>query len=203
MKVFKLLSADLFVQPNVGTEEQQKNILDFAYSQKRQNPTEMAFSNYGCWRSEFKYEDIDWLIQNILDVVHEAIKLYEGLDLTYKNKVKHYGLPRINYWTNINEPGAKNVMHCHDLHHYVAVYYIQSKNTGAINFHNPANLLENCHAHSPFVSQMSYEPSDGDLLIWPGWMPHSIDENRSKIDRVNIAFNIRFETPRMIENRYD
>lgn len=203
MKVFKLLSADLFVQPNVGTEEQQKNILDFAYSQKRQNPTEMAFSNYGCWRSEFKYEDIDWLIQNILDVVHEAIKLYEGLDLTYKNKVKHYGLPKINYWTNINEPGAKNVMHCHDLHHYVAVYYIQSKNTGAINFHNPANLLENCHAHSPFVSQMSYEPSDGDLLIWPGWMPHSIDENRSKIDRVNIAFNIRFETPRMIENRYD
>ena len=203
MKVFKLLSADLFVQPNVGTEEQQKNILDSAYSQKRQNPTEMAFSNYGCWRSEFKYEDIDWLIQNILDVVHEAIKLYEGLDLTYKNKVKHYGLPRINYWTNINEPGAKNVMHCHDLHHYVAVYYIQSKNTGAINFHNPANLLENCHAHSPFVSQMSYEPSDGDLLIWPGWMPHSIDENRSKIDRVNIAFNIRFETPRMIENRYD
>ena len=203
MKVFKLLSADLFVQPNVGTEEQQKNILDFAYSQKRQNPTEMAFSNYGCWRSEFKYEDIDWLIQNILDVVHEAIKLYEGLDLTYKNKVKHYGLPRINYWTNINEPGAKNVMHCHDLHHYVAVYYIQSKNTGAINFHNPANLLENCHAHSPFVSQMSYEPNDGDLLIWPGWMPHSIDENRSKIDRVNIAFNIRFETPRMIENRYD
>lgn len=203
MKVFKLLSADLFVQPNVGTEEQQKNILDFAYSQKRQNPTEMAFSNYGCWRSEFKYEDIDWLIQNILDVVHEAIKLYEGLDLTYKNKVKHYGLPRINYWTNINEPGAKNVMHCHDLHHYVAVYYIQSKNTGAINFHNPANLLENCHAHSPFVSQMSYEPSNGDLLIWPGWMPHSIDENRSKIDRVNIAFNIRFETPRMIENRYD
>ena len=203
MKVFKLLSADLFVQPNVGTEEQQKNILDFAYSQKRQNPTEMAFSNYGCWRSEFKYEDIDWLIQNILDVVHEAIKLYESLDLTYKNKVKHYGLPKINYWTNINEPGAKNVMHCHDLHHYVAVYYIQSKNTGAINFHNPANLLENCHAHSPFVSQMSYEPNDGDLLIWPGWMPHSIDENRSKIDRVNIAFNIRFETPRMIENRYD
>ena len=142
MKVFKLLSADLFVQPNVGTEEQQKNILDFAYSQKRQNPTEMAFSNYGCWRSEFEYENIDWLIQNILDVVHEAIKLYESLDLTYKNKVKHYGLPKINYWTNINEPGAKNVMHCHDLHHYVAVYYIQSKNTGAINFHNPANLLE-------------------------------------------------------------
>ena len=203
MKVFKLLSADLFVQPNVGTEEQQKNILDFAYSQKRQNPTEMAFSNYGCWRSEFKYENIDWLIQNILDVVHEAIKFYEGLDLTYKNKVKHYGLPRINYWTNINEPGAKNVMHCHDLHHYVAVYYIQSKNTGAINFHNPANLLENCHVHSPFVSRMSYEPNDGDLLIWPGWMPHSVDENRSKIDRVNIAFNIRFETPRMIENRYD
>ena len=203
MKVFKLLSADLFVQSNVGTEEQQKNILDFAYYQKRQNPTEMAFSNYGCWRSEFKYENIDWLIQNILDVVHEAIKLYESLDLTYKNKVKHYGLPKINYWTNINEPGSSNSMHCHDLHHYVAVYYVQSKNTGAITFHNPANLLENCHAHSPFVSRMSYEPRDRDLLIWPGWMPHSIDENRSKIDRVNIAFNIRFETPRMIENRYD
>ena len=122
MKVFKLLSADLFVQSNVGTKEQRKNILDFAYSQKRQNPNGQAFSNYGCWRSEFASEDIDWLIQNILDVVHEAIKLYEVLDLTYKNKVKHYGLPRINYWTNINEPGSKNVMHSHELHHYVAVY---------------------------------------------------------------------------------
>ena len=45
MKVFKLLSADLFVQSNVGTKEQRKNILDFAYSQKRQNPNGQAFSN--------------------------------------------------------------------------------------------------------------------------------------------------------------
>lgn len=202
MKQFKLLSADLFIE-NIGTSEDIKKLLDFAYHQKKIIKNNMSFSNYGCWRSEFKYENIDWLIQEILKLTWKAINYYSDIDPVYKNKVSFYGTPRINYWTNINEPKSKNALHNHDLHHYVAVYYLQSQGTGQIVFHNPANLLENCHSHSPFVSQMGYEPTEGDLLLWPGWMPHSIDDNTSQKDRVNIAFNIRFDTPRMIENRYD
>jgi len=36
------------------------------------------------------------------------------------------------------------------------------------------------------------------LILWPGWMPHETEVNTSDKYRINIAFNIRFQTPFMI-----
>ena len=120
------------------------------------------------------------------------------MTVRYPTKVKNYGPPDIDYWTNVNEPMSKNSMHNHALHHFVACYYIQAEGTGDIVFHNPANLLEQCHPHSPFTSRMAFQPRTGDLLVWPAWMPHEVEMNTSDMQRINIAFNIRFKTPHMI-----
>ena len=32
---------------------------------------------------------------------------------------------------------------------------------------------------------------DGDLLIWPAWVPHFVEENKSNKQRINIASNIK------------
>lgn len=200
MRILKLLQADVFVENNIGTPEQRANMIQIAQNVKQEmNNRGADFSNDGCWRHEFDYVDIDWLMEHIRDGVNTAINFYIEQDPSYKNKVEHYGNPEVTYWTNINEVGSRNVMHDHRLHHYVAVYYLQGTGTGDITFHNPLNTLESCNPHAPFMHKFSYEPQDGDLLIWPAWMPHETAVNNSNQQRINVAFNIRFQTQKHIK----
>ena len=195
VKIHKLIEANLFVD-SFGTREEIDSLIDQALYHRINKPDMMAWSNEGCWRSEFKYKEHDWLINNLMTRVDKLISYYIQQDPSYIPKVGMYGNPKITYWTNVNEPGSKNVLHTHDLHHYVSCYYLQTDGTGSISFHNPANLLENCHPCSPFVSRMVYTPKDSDILLWPGWMPHETETNTSDKQRINIAFNVQFETPR-------
>lgn len=194
MEIFKLLEANLFVK-KVGTQEQIDDLKSQALWHRENEPENMAFTNYGCWRSEFKYKNHNWLIKEVMDLTEKAIEFYTLVDPTYKDKVNYYRNPQLRYWTNVNEPGSKNALHHHDLHHFVACYYLQCQDTGNLVFYNPANLLENCHPFSPFVSRMAYVPKDGDLILWTGWVPHETEINQSDKQRINIAFNIRYETP--------
>lgn len=197
MKAYKLIEANLFVN-NLGTPEQIEVLKNEALKQKEEHPNTVAFSNNGCWRSEFKYKDISWLMVGVTELLNIAMDYYKKSDPTFVDKSKRYMKPEVTYWTNVNEPGSKNVIHNHDLHHFVACYYLQAESTGSIVFSNPANLLENCHPDSPFVSQMAYPPNAGDLLLWSGWMPHETEVNYSDKQRISIAFNIRFQTPRNV-----
>ena len=197
MKVLKVLQADAFIKNGIGTDAQRKELIKIAQDVKTKCHDEgLDFSNNGCWRHEFNYPDIVWLMEEIRDSVNNAIDYYIEQDPSYEQKVIAYGPPEVTYWTNINEPGSRNVMHDHRLHHYVAVYYLQGKHTGDITWHNPMNTLESCHPHAPFINKYAYEPEDGDLIIWPAWMPHETETNVSNQQRINIAFNIRFKTPR-------
>ena len=199
MKVLKVLQADPFIKKNIGTDAQRKELIKIAQDVKTKcNNEGLDFSNNGCWRHEFNYPDIVWLMEEIRDSVNNAIDYYIEQDPSYEKKVIAYGPPEVTYWTNINEPGSRNVMHDHRLHHYVAVYYLQGKDTGDITWHNPMNILESCHPHAPFMNKFAYEPEDGDLIVWPAWMPHETATNISNQQRINIAFNIRFKTPRHI-----
>ena len=199
MKVLKLLQADVFIKNNIGTPQQRKELIDIAQDVKTKCISEgLDFSKDGCWRHEFNYPDIVWLMEHLRDSVNNAIDFYLELDPSYDQKVQNYGPPEITYWTNINDIGSRNAMHDHRLHHYVAVYYLQGKDTGDITWHNPMNVTESCHPHAPFMNKFAYEPEDGDLIVWPAWMPHETATNTSNQQRINMAFNIRFQTPRHI-----
>lgn len=198
MKRFPILSADVFYKQNIGTPEQRAQLLKEAWDTHRSNPESISFSNLGCWRSFFEYSDISWLMAEIKDSINVAAGYYIDADPIYKTKTNSFLDAEIKYWTNINNPGSKNNLHEHKLHHYVAVYYVQGRDTGEIIFHNPINLTEGCNPYAPFVSPISFKPNDGDLLVWPAWLPHETEPNKSTRHRINIAFNIRFSCPQHI-----
>ena len=195
MKIFPIIAADLFVKKNIGTNFERESLKNQALIEFEKNDIQMGFSNDGCWRSFFKYNDIDWLIKEVKDSTQQAVDYYCTKDPAYQTKVNEFGDADFNYWTNVNAPGSKNIMHVHSLYHYVGVYYIQTKDTGDLVFHNNANLLQEANPHSPFISRMGYVPEEGDLLLWPGWVPHETEINYSDYYRFNIAFYIRFVTP--------
>lgn len=191
VKQFKILSADVFVK-NVGTEEQRQQLKEEALEQKKSNPAGIMFTNENCWRGQFQYKNLNWLMDELGNLVGEAIDYYRQADPLFTKKLSFYGKPVVDYWTNVNELFGKNSLHNHSSYHFVGCYYIQAEGTGDLVFHNPANLLEECNPNSPFVSRMAITPKDGDLIVWPAWVPHEVEANMSNRQRINIAFNIKF-----------
>jgi len=188
MNIWSVVRGDVLLK-NVGTEEQLKSLLGQALDAS-QTIESMPNSGNGCWRSDFRYNDIDWLVQEVTSSVNTAMQFYlkEDTSYAYRVKPKH---SQMDYWTNVNDKGSSNRLHTHKDYDFVAVYYIQGEGTGDLTFHNPANLLTDCNPNSPFVSRMSYQPKDGDLLLWPAWIPHEVEVNYSDRQRINIAFNIK------------
>ena len=188
MRTFPILKADVLID-NVGEEWQRNSLLSQAWYHY-QNSTSMSNTNEGCWRSSLDYLSMEWLYNSIKDMLSITLNAYMNSDPSYKSRISPKGY-RIEHWTNINDPGSSNRVHSHAEFDFVALYYIQGEGTGELTFHNPANLLTNCSMNAPFTSRMSYEPKDGDLLIWPAWMPHEVEVNKSDKKRVSIAFNIK------------
>jgi uncharacterized protein (TIGR02466 family) len=99
-------------------------------------------------------------------------------------------------WANVNAPGAGHRLHSHPNNYLSGVYYAQTgEGADTINFHDPrpqTGIL------CPPVTELTAENADqvvvnvrdGTLLMFPAWLPHSVDSNRSDRLRVSIGFNV-------------
>ena len=101
-------------------------------------------------------------------------------------------------WANADAPGAGHKSHSHPNNFLSGVYYVKTP-TGAdtINFHDPRAQTGIIR---PPVTELTAENTDqvvvavsaGTLLVFPSWLEHSVDPNRSSDERLSISFNIMF-----------
>ena len=124
----------------------------------------------------------------------------------FEEQIKYYipqrpDLRLTNYnfdaWVNINPPGSKNEMHEHISRaaFISGVLYIKvPKNSGNIVFHDPRHFLitqsEPLLYYNRGNSSSSYSPKENELLLFPYWLVHNVEENLSNEDRISISFNI-------------
>ena len=192
--MISLFHADLFIEKNVGTPEQRENLKDFQISISQDDKIKNdPLSNEGCFRFNFNVlnNSIDWLNETQLKLTEKAMSHYTPLDANYSEQLhKTKFTMYYNSWVNINETGSKNMIHSHKDHMFASVYYLQGTDTGKIWFYNESNLLYECNVKSPFERRFGYEPEDGDLILWPAWVPHEVDVNTSSRQRINITSNI-------------
>ena len=190
-KVLPLFHSDLFVKENVGTEAQITDLKNQILQAKKDDRGTQGGSNPGCWRSTALYE-MKWLYDEMKNLVMEANQNYFERDSVFEYYVDKSNNLDYNIWTNVNEVGSKNVIHSHKTDAWAGIYYVQAEGTGNLMFHNPANLLNDCKFNSPFVRGLGIQPKDGMLVLWPGWIPHEVIENKSNRQRINIAWGINF-----------
>ena len=101
-------------------------------------------------------------------------------------------------WANVNAPGAGHRVHSHPNNYLSGVYYVQTPpGAGTINFLDPrpqtaiirppvtALTAEN-------TEQVVIDVAAGMLLMFPAWLPHSVDPNRSDRLRISLGFNLMF-----------
>jgi len=189
-QMITLFDSVLETVPNVGNDEQLRSLL--GQIENNRNEPSNNNTNDGCWRSSKKYKDIDWLIKEITSTVSNAIKYYSNKDQVFAEAVKNLNIKdlKIFYWTNVNQPLSRNVIHSHKSAIFSGVYYLQGTDTGNLRFINPANILGECNNWSPFTRDFFYTPSDRDLTMWPSWLPHEVETNLSNRERINIAYDI-------------
>jgi uncharacterized protein (TIGR02466 family) len=101
-------------------------------------------------------------------------------------------------WANVNAPGAAHRMHAHPNNVLSGVYYVQVQDgADTINFHDPraqAAIMR------PTVTELTAYNTDqvvvsvnpGTLIVFPAWLPHSVDANQSERLRISISFNVMF-----------
>ncbi len=113
-------------------------------------------------------------------------------------KVEHAGFSITGCWANVGAPGSPHKMHSHPNNFLSGVYYVRAPEGGnAISFHDPRPQPA---IISPPRSEMGpanaakadLKVEAGDLVIFPAWLFHSVPINRSKENRVSVAFNFMF-----------
>jgi len=184
-----LFGCDLFTKTNIANENQSSDLLNQINDAKEKNVLTQGGSNDGCWRSSMRYKNIEWLTNCMLDTASEATIYYAEQDKNFRSllsKSLNY-----DYWTNVNEIGSGNVLHSHKFFSsFSGIYYIQGEDTGNLVFYNTQNLMHDCYTKSPFTKKFKMNPKDNSLVLFPSWVPHEVEENKSDRQRINIAFNV-------------
>jgi uncharacterized protein (TIGR02466 family) len=101
-------------------------------------------------------------------------------------------------WANVNAPEAGHRMHTHPNNFLSGAYYVQTREgADTINFHDPRS--QTAIVRPPVTEltadntdQVVVKVADGTLLVFPAWLPHSVDGNASGDERISISFNIMF-----------
>jgi hypothetical protein len=191
-KPVTLFKADLFSYANVGTPDQRQELIDRLLELKSSGAKDIndLTNNEGCWRYSYPIKDCEWLNQAVSTIVGEAFEYYAnepGSRITIPSEDRKI---EVNSWCNINEKYSRNVYHSHKSKIFSVVYYLQATNTGRLILTNPANILNDCSDFAPYTRDFLFLPKDGDLILWPAWIPHEVEPNMSDRQRINIVFDI-------------
>ena len=173
--------------------------------EKEQKDKGVTFSNVGGYHSSAINLEKEKGFKCIYDYINECMEV-----ILFENNYKpNLGILSSHGWININRKGDFNREHVHPDCHWSGVYYVKTPaNCGELRFHNPIaassmvksghllNLTSSNINTSFFLNSIPLDPYEGSILIFPSWLFHSVDPNRSNYDRISISFNIDIVTPK-------
>ena len=100
------------------------------------------------------------------------------------------------FWANINTPGFSHPVHAHSNNFVSGVYYVTAPaDAGGLVFHDPRKqhqvLMPSLIESTPMNSTATRLPAlEGQAILFPSWLEHYTEENRSGVARVSLAFNL-------------
>ena len=139
-------------------------------------------------------------VKNYHDVDLQSFAPLKDWILTIKNQLwsalgfKNSLLTIERSWINRSTKSDTDVPthlwpHVHGSTDMVCTYYYKyPKNAAPIRFHNPVEVQIGMTPME--TTSIAVYPEEGELLVWPGWMWHSVDTHDVPEDRVVVGFNI-------------
>jgi hypothetical protein len=164
---------------------------------KNKDAVMMLNANDGCWMGRPQENNgFDAVITNLLITkLLAACKEYSNvltkplnitnLNTDYLDKTAWH----VSAWCNVNDPDTENFMHSHPGNFMSGVVYFQAEGTGGLEFVPNNYLYKLTHPAWPYHGISVYEPSDGDILMFPSYLLHRIRRNTSNKQRISMAFD--------------
>jgi len=166
-------------------------LMEQIHEMRRKDPAGVDNTNIKGWQSPnilqhlSEFEEINKRILQVCREIGESQNFRQ--DLVYNHQA----------WVNFSPPGASNKIHYHANCHFSGVYYISLKapECGSIFFRDPrvASRMLTYPAEKPTAfttDEIRMRPEEGRMYVFPGWLEHGVEENRSDRDRVGISFNV-------------
>ena len=99
-------------------------------------------------------------------------------------------------WSIINMKEALNERHIHGNNYISAAYYVKApEKCGNIVFYDPRSAPTFHHPITKKPNKLnsnshSIKPKEGLLVLFPSYLHHSVETNKSEEERIVISFNI-------------
>jgi uncharacterized protein (TIGR02466 family) len=161
---------------------------------KRDEDRGLKLSNRGGWQSTHDF--VQWSGEAGMAVINRACELGSA------NVARPDGTPprwTVDAWANVSGPGAFNMPHVHGGTYWAAVYYVRVREGegGQLVLHDPR--MPGLRMHAPGVRftnlgpevRAEIKPKEGLLVMFPGWLSHSVEPWQGSGERISVAMNIR------------
>tara|TARA_R100001369_G_scaffold91160_3_gene131738 strand:+ start:1131 stop:1709 length:579 start_codon:yes stop_codon:yes gene_type:complete len=147
-------------------------------------------TNYKGWHSTTDMGQKPEYSQLVTELLKMQKEIYEN-----ENIDRHATLG--NMWANINPPGGMNQPHIHPNALFSGVYYVKSSpNCGRLKVMDPRPGIQfTMPVRKPgdpgkdMWRDVNIEPVVGRIIMFPAWLWHSVEENKSNDIRISVSFN--------------
>ena len=193
-EILNLFPQPVFKYKVNNFKEYNKKLSEYIYNLNKEDKEGVQRSNRGGWHSNsFKLKDTNSIqhkfAMETTKYVFDAIQTY-GWELEPDKVICS------EMWAIINKKENFNVRHTHPNCNLSAAYYVKApQDCGKFTIENPHSISKHSYPISnrktEFNSRLEkLEIKEGDLLVFPAYLPHGVEENKSNEDRIVISFNI-------------
>jgi uncharacterized protein (TIGR02466 family) len=142
---------------------------------------------------DYDLPHLQLLKKTILDTITTQVMQYaeearetEGLDIQFEYD---FG------WVNVKGPGERITMHAHSDSTISVVYYIKvPENSGNLNFLDTSegSIFDREYINKDAKLKIkSITPKEGDLIFFPSYILHEVEENKSNDLRVSLSTDLK------------
>tara|TARA_Y100000592_G_C5474429_1_gene321418 strand:+ start:2104 stop:2694 length:591 start_codon:yes stop_codon:yes gene_type:complete len=165
--------------------ELEKNIINWMNNDKG-----VQRSNVEGWHSPTDMQERPEYKKLVNDLFEAQYKIYNE---EYLDSEPCLG----NMWANVNPPGGYNNAHIHPNALWSGVYYVKTpKNCGNLKINDPRAAASMTRPRNKsgklpirLWREVNYEPKAGRCIMFPAWLTHCVDVNRSNDVRISVSFN--------------
>jgi uncharacterized protein (TIGR02466 family) len=168
--------------------------LERTIGERRAADSGLKLSNRGGWQS--RHDFTAWSGAEGKAVIARAVELAGAHSERTDGSAPNW---RVDAWANISGEGAFNMPHVHGGTFWSCVYYVRvgDGEGGQLVLHDPR--MPGLRMHAPGIRfrnlgpelRAEVRPSAGLMVLFPGWLSHSVEPWQGSGERISVAMNIR------------
>ncbi|SVD80640.1 uncharacterized protein METZ01_LOCUS433494 [marine metagenome] len=196
-QIYKLFPTPVFHFRVENYQELNTELENYILDLRKKDEKGQKKSNAGGWHShnfDLANDNTAKKFAKIFEKFYKKVIINEMGWKYDSNKVKMEAM-----WSIINKKGSFNIQHNHANAYLSSAYYVRyPEKSGSIKFFDPREQknirypkIKNYTDISAVITEIT--PKEGDLLIFPSYLYHSVGENLSEDDRIIVSFNINID----------